>query len=62
MIKAYIYMTLMCPECGWEMYHDTVEGKPGTYKCYNPKCKLYEILFKPPSIELERVVGQPISK
>ena len=29
-------------------------GIPGTLKCYNPRCELYGILFKVPSVELER--------
>ena len=57
-MKAYIYPTLTCPKCGLAMMynpHPEEAGKPGTLKCYNLQCELNEILFKAPSIELERV-------
>jgi len=50
-MKAKLYIQVECPECGTVMIRNTEKN----IRCLNPQCKIRDVAFKAPTVELERV-------
>lgn len=50
-MKATLYIQVECPDCGTVMIRDSKKN----IRCLNPECKSADILYKAPTVELERV-------
>ncbi len=51
-IKALIHLSVYCPDCGSVLYRDYGTG---TLRCEMTHCPNFNVRFKVPTIDLERV-------
>lgn len=50
-MKFIFHPSVMCV-CGWVMLHEDA-----AIRCTNPNCQHYDVRWKPPTVELERIDG-----